>query len=105
VKRFSARKTANLSESIHKQLNMYAIAAGAAGVSILALVQPAEAKVVYTSANGKLDGKPLPIDLNHDGIPEDVSNGLLFVLLKNVDPSAETTVSFVAASSKLFSYS
>ena len=34
-------------------------------------------------------------------LPEDVSNGLLFVLLKNVDPSAgETIVSFVAASAK-----
>jgi hypothetical protein len=36
----------------------------------------------------------------HLDLPEDVSNGLLFVLLKNVDPSAETTVSFVAASTK-----
>jgi hypothetical protein len=37
---------------------------------------------------------------NHLDLPDDVSNGLVFVLLKNVDPSAETTVSFVAASSK-----
>jgi hypothetical protein len=37
---------------------------------------------------------------NHLDLPDDVSNGLLFVLLKNVDPSADTTVSFVAASSK-----
>ena len=36
----------------------------------------------------------------HLDLPEDVSNGLLFVLLKNVDPSAETTVSFVVASTK-----
>ena len=37
----------------------------------------------------------------HLDLPDDVANGLLFVLLKNVDPSAvETTVSFVAASSK-----
>jgi len=36
----------------------------------------------------------------HLDLPEDVSNGLLFVLLKNVDPSAQTTVSFVAASAK-----
>jgi hypothetical protein len=35
----------------------------------------------------------------HIDVPEDASNGLLFVLLKNVDPSApQTTVSFVAAS-------
>ena len=32
----------------------------------------------------------------HFDLPEDVSNGLLFVLLKNVDPSAGTTLSFVA---------
>jgi len=37
----------------------------------------------------------------HLDLPDDVANGLLFVLLKNVDPSAaETTVSFVAASAK-----
>jgi hypothetical protein len=37
----------------------------------------------------------------HLYLPGDVANGLLFVLLKNVDPSAaETTVSFVAASAK-----
>lgn len=36
----------------------------------------------------------------HLDLPDDVANGLLFVLLKNVDPSAETTVSFVAASTK-----
>jgi hypothetical protein len=36
----------------------------------------------------------------HLDLPDDVANGLIFVLLKNVDPSAETTISFVAASSK-----
>jgi hypothetical protein len=33
-------------------------------------------------------------------LPADVSNGLLFTLVKNLDPSAETTVSMVAASTK-----
>jgi len=36
----------------------------------------------------------------HLDVPEDASNGLLFVLLKNVDPSEQTTVSFIAASTK-----
>jgi hypothetical protein len=37
----------------------------------------------------------------HIDVPEDASNGLLFVLLKNVDPSvSQTTVSFVAASTR-----
>jgi hypothetical protein len=61
-------KTANLSESIHHQLNMYALAASAAGVGMLAVAIPAEAKIVYTPAH-----KHLPLntffylDLNHDG--------------------------------------
>jgi hypothetical protein len=33
-------------------------------------------------------------------IPPDVSNGLLFVLVKNMDPTTETTLSLVAISSK-----
>jgi hypothetical protein len=39
------RKTTNLSESTHQQINMYAIAAGAAGVCVLGLAQPSEAKI------------------------------------------------------------
>jgi hypothetical protein len=63
------RKTANFSDSIHHQLNMYALAATAAGVSLLALAQPSEAKIVYTPANVRLHlGKPYSLDLNHDGI-------------------------------------
>jgi hypothetical protein len=62
------RKTANLSESVHQQLNMYAIAAGAAGVGVLALAQPAEAKIVYTPAHRVIRlHNNYPIDLNHDG--------------------------------------
>jgi hypothetical protein len=61
---------ASLSESIHQQLNMYAVAATAAGVSAVALVQPAEAKIVYTPAHVHLRAgqRPFPLDLNHDGI-------------------------------------
>jgi hypothetical protein len=62
------RKTAKLSESVHQQLNMYALAAGAAGVSVLALAARAEAKIVYTPAHVQLSSKPFPLDLNHDGI-------------------------------------
>jgi len=59
---------ANLSESIHKQLNMYALAAGAAGVGVLALAEPAEAKIVYKHANVQLrPGRPFALDFNHDG--------------------------------------
>jgi len=50
---------------------------------------------VRTNENGKEKTTTHHLDL-----PDDVSNRLLFVLLKNVDPAAETTVSFVAPSSK-----
>ena len=72
MKRLSGpRKTSNLSQSIHQQLNMYAIAAGAAGVGLLALAQPAQAKIVYTAANTKLPiNAPFYLDLNHDGIKD-----------------------------------
>ena len=41
------RKTADLPDSIHQQLSMYAIAAGAAGVGVLAMAQSVEAKIIY----------------------------------------------------------
>ena len=51
---------------------------------------------VQTTENGEEKTTTKHLDL-----PDDVANGLLFVLLKNVDPSAAvTTVSYVAASSK-----
>jgi len=63
------RKTAsNLSESMHQQLSTYALAASAAGVGLLALAQPSEAKIVYTAAHRVISpGKSYDLDLNHDG--------------------------------------
>jgi len=58
-------------ESLHHQFNMYALAAGAAGVGLLALAQPAEAKIVYTPTHhviGK-NGR-YKLDLNHDKITD-----------------------------------
>ena len=40
------RATSNLSESAHRQLSMYALAASAAGVRMLTLAQPSEVKIV-----------------------------------------------------------
>jgi len=65
----SNRRAHNFPESVQHSLNMYALAAGAAGVGLLALVQPANAKIVYTPTNVKLQG-PFPLDLNHDGITD-----------------------------------
>ena len=63
------RTTAELPDSTHQQLNMYAIAAGAAGVGMLALAQPSEAKIVYTPANVQIVGK-VNLDLNNDGVTD-----------------------------------
>jgi len=72
------RTTADLSDSTHQQLNMYAVAAGAAGVGMLALAQPAEAKIVYTPTHMIIGGSlQVILDLNHDGIGD--------FLLRNFD--------------------
>jgi hypothetical protein len=63
------RATVELPKCVTHQLNAYALAAGAAGVGLLALAQPAEAKIIYTPAHSKVvDGHPVPLDLNHDRI-------------------------------------
>jgi len=61
------RQTAHLSESLSRRLNSYALAAGAAGVSLLALAQPTEAKIIYTKTY-KL--RPWLLDVNNDGIAD-----------------------------------
>ena len=67
----SSKTASRLSDSIHHQLNMYAIAASAAGVGILSMATPAAARVVYTPAHvviPKDTNIVRYIDLNHDGI-------------------------------------
>src|SRR5579863_2958194 len=65
----AARKTAKFSKSVSHQLNAYSLAAGAAGVSLLALAQPAEARIIYTTAHVKIvPNNQYDLDLNHDGI-------------------------------------
>jgi hypothetical protein len=65
------RQPSNLNARLDKSLLTYVATAGAAGVSLLAMTQPANAKVVYTPYDGsviQLDHGRL--DLNHDGIPD-----------------------------------
>jgi hypothetical protein len=65
------RTTADLPQSITRQLNMYALAASAAGVGVLALPKPAEAKIVYTPTHQIIGlGDTYQLDLNHDGMPD-----------------------------------
>jgi hypothetical protein len=65
-----SKEPSTLRQALDHRLNMYAVAAGAAGVGILSLSRPAEAKIVYTSANVKLARGGIynyQFDLNHDG--------------------------------------
>jgi hypothetical protein len=51
--------------------NVYALAAGAAGVSVLALAQASEGEVVLTGANINIGHNGYyAMDLNHDGITD-----------------------------------
>jgi hypothetical protein len=62
------RESAAFSASIYHQLHMYALSAGAAGVSLLAVTQAAEAKIVYTKAHQVIGANGVyNLDLNHDG--------------------------------------
>jgi len=57
-----------LSGSLRRGLDMYALAASAAGVGVLALAQPSEAKVAYTKAHEVIGQNGVyNLDLNHDG--------------------------------------
>lgn len=60
-----------LPESLEYRVAMYAMAASAAGLGLTTAAQPAAAKIVYTKTYQELPvNKPLPVDLNHDGITD-----------------------------------
>jgi hypothetical protein len=92
-----SRKTAILSQSIHRQLNMYTFAAGAAGVGMLALAVPAQAKIAYTPDDQQIPPNVgLSLDLNHDGIADFVfsnfyssTSSTLALSIGPVNPSNE----------------
>jgi hypothetical protein len=64
------RTQARFSSKLEKNLWTYAVAAGAAGVGLLASPQLAGAKVVYTPTNASVKPGGLTLDLNHDGIAD-----------------------------------
>ena len=67
----ASSETADLGPPLDKKLRLYALAAGATGVSALALAPPADAKIVYTKANIPiLVNQPFSLDVNHDGVSD-----------------------------------
>jgi hypothetical protein len=74
------RTIANLPQSIRQQVNLYAVAAGAAGVGILALVEPAEAEIVYTPTHVTIaPNRTVALDLNHDGTVDFTIQNRLYI--------------------------
>jgi hypothetical protein len=63
------RGTSTLSSALEKNLSAYAIAAGSAGVALLACAQSADAKVVITKVNipVPVDRVPVQFDINGGG--------------------------------------
>lgn len=67
-KRSQAAKELVFSEAFHRRLNSYALAAGAAGVSLLALVKPSAAEIIYTKTLHVIgQNSSYNLDFTHDG--------------------------------------
>ncbi len=65
------REIYSLPEPLQQRLNSYALAASAAGVGMLALAAPAEAKIVYIPTHHIIKkGVSYKLDLNRDGITD-----------------------------------
>jgi hypothetical protein len=66
------RPPAQLSQTLNKGLLGYATAASAAGVGLLAMVQPAEGKIVYTPSDIPItvNGPAVQLDFNHGGVAD-----------------------------------
>jgi hypothetical protein len=64
-----ARSQSSLSATLERNLSAYALAAGSAGVALLACVQPSEAKVVITKTNivVPVNQGPIQFDIDGDG--------------------------------------
>ena len=67
MKSAQQRNPSHLPDSILQHLNHYAVAAGAAGASLLTVSQPARAEIVFTPTHVRLANGQVPIDLNNDG--------------------------------------
>ncbi|MFZ0420180.1 MAG: hypothetical protein WAM04_18905 [Candidatus Sulfotelmatobacter sp.] len=65
----SRERPSELSPIVHHRLTTYALAAGATGVSLLALAPPSQAEIVYTPVNAVIGrGSTYRLDVNGDGI-------------------------------------
>jgi hypothetical protein len=74
------RTIANLPQSIRQQVHLYAVAASAAGVGILASAEPAGAEIIYTPTHVTIaPNRTVALDLNHDGTVDFTFRNKLYV--------------------------
>lgn len=101
------RKRSLLSAAMESRLLSYTAAASAAGVGVLALSQPAEARVVYTPVEIKLSNSCYYLLLNDEGIPNFIiSNRFYFTTggQSSLTVKAIGNNSFVETSSTYFGW-
>ena len=85
------------SELFHRCLSSYALAAGTAGVSLLALAEPSAAEIVYTPAHRVIgNGGTYNLDLNHDGITDLTIQNKGFHSCTHTDGSCRTSETLAA---------
>ena len=93
----AARSQSILPDHLRRRLDAYALAASAAGVGMLALAQPADAKIIYTPAHVVVGSHhPLRLDLNHDGIVD-------FAILNTFSPELNYHSLFACQNARLSS--
>jgi hypothetical protein len=70
VRKLSSR-VKGVSDALSRRLDLYVLAASAAGTGLLTFAQPAQGEIVYTPANQSIDANThFNLDLNHDGVPD-----------------------------------
>jgi len=96
-----SRPIVQLGPQMEKALSSYASAALAASVGLMAMARSAEAKIVYTPAKIpiRVDGGPVVLDLNHDGIADFILSNVFRVFTSDRGyPSASVATLLVSAS-------
>jgi hypothetical protein len=86
------------SQSLHQRLNAYALAASAAGVSLLALSEPSAAEIIYTHTHHVIRWEgSYKLDFNHDGTTDLTIQNKYFHTCTTFDGSCFTSETLAAA--------
>jgi hypothetical protein len=90
-------ESSGFSESFRRRLDSYALAAGAAGVSLLALAEPSAAEIVYTRIHKVIaNGDSYKLDLNHDGTTDVTLQNKYFHYCTHTDNYCKTSQTLTA---------